>query len=72
MASLLPPLFTIAKQNPSVRDGKNIVFRGSRGLGLVYLGEGMKGLGKRYVGKKKWEGREVLGNLGRWKMIKRG
>ena len=59
MASFLPPLFTIAKQNPSVRYGKNRVFRGSRGLGLVYLGEGMKGLGRIYVGKKNWGGREV-------------
>lgn len=52
MDSFLPQLFTIAKKNPSVRDGKNKVFKGSKGLGLVYLGEGTKGLGRIYVGKK--------------------
>jgi len=39
--------------------GKQSFLRGSRGLGLVNLGDGMNGLGKIYVGKKKWGGRET-------------
>jgi len=33
MASFLPPLFTIAKKNPSERKGKNSVMR-EEGIGI--------------------------------------